>query len=163
MKREIKFSSGFKSRVARWAAGEITWAEVEGFTVEKAREYSKTACDLARRGQLKKAAAIFEGLVAMNPKDHSTRAALGTVYQKMGRLEDAMAAYEQALATDPNDVVALSNRGELRLKSGNVAGGLGDLSRAVEADPNITTASAARARALATAVISQAAKAAATR
>ncbi len=160
MKKPIELSPEFKNRVARWAAGEITWAEVEDFTADEAREYRTTACDLARRGQLKKAAAIFEGLVAMNPKDHVSRAALGTVYQKMGRIDDALAAYEGAIATDATDVVALANRGELRLQKGDVKSGLDDLRRAVEADPGFATASARRAKALATALIVQAAKAA---
>lgn len=158
MKNEIELSPEFKQNVVRWAKGEVTWAEVEGFTYEQATQFARTACELAERGQLKKAAAIFEGLVAMNPKDHASRAALGTVYQKMGRIDDARVEYERAIETDPKDVVALSNRGELRLRQGD-AGGLDDLRRAIEADPAFDTASARRAKALATAVVLQAAKA----
>ena len=161
MKSEIEFSPEFKERVRQWSRGEISWAEVEGFTGKQAQEAQQTACDLARRGQLKKAAAIFEGLLAINPADHSSRAALGTVYQKMGRLEEAASAYNLAIAGDAGDVVALANRGELRLKNGDVRGGLEDLTHAVEADPEGKTASAQRARAIATALIREAAKASA--
>jgi Flp pilus assembly protein TadD len=159
MKPQIEFSPEFKARVRQWSRGEISWAEVEGFTGKEAQEARQTACDLARRGQLKKASAIFEGLVAINPRDHSSRAALGTVYQKMGRIDEAVVAYDLAIATEGSDVVALANRGELRLKNGDVRGGLEDLSHAVEADPEGKTASAQRARAIATALIRDAAKA----
>ena len=159
MKQEIQFTQSFKSRVNQWAKGELTWAQVEGLSAEKAKEFQKTACDLVRRGQLKKAKVIFEGLVALNPKDHVSRAALGTVLQKMDRMDEAMAAYEEAISTSDTDVVALANRGELRIKKGDVAGGLGDLKRAVEAHPKLTSVSARRAKALATAIIVQVAKA----
>ena len=159
MKNELQFSPSFKSRVNRWARGEITWAQVEGLSAEKAKEFQKTACDLARRGQLKKAKVILEGLVALNPKDHVSRAALGTVLQKLGQVDEARAAYDTAIATSDKDVVAFANRGELRIKAGDVAGGLGDLKRAVESDPKLNSASARRAKALATAIIVQAAKA----
>jgi tetratricopeptide (TPR) repeat protein len=159
MNREIEFSDEFKARVRSWSRGEISWAEVEGFTSHEAQEARKTACDLAGRGQLRKSAGIFEGLLAINPKDHTSRAALGTVYQKMGRVDDALSAYDGAIATDAHNVVALANRGELRLKSGDLRGGLEDLAHAVDADPDGHSASARRARAIATALVQEAARA----
>jgi Flp pilus assembly protein TadD len=151
MQRQVSVSPRFVENLARWAKGEITWAQVEGFTSKQARDFAKTACELAGRGQLKKAAAIFEGLVAFNPYDHASRAALGTVYQKMGRPDDAMREYDEAIATNGRDVVALANRGEMRLASGDM-GGVEDLRRAIEVDPSLKTASAKRAKTVATAV-----------
>ena len=43
--------------------------------------------DLATAGRLEEARIIFEGLVEGNPKDSASRAALGTVYQKLGRID----------------------------------------------------------------------------
>ncbi len=162
MKPDMQLSPETVERVVLWAKGQMTWAQVEGFTAKQASEYQKTACELAQRGQLKKAALIFEGLVAINPEDHASRAALGTVYQKMGRIEEALAEYDQAIATSPTDVVALANRGELRVQKGDL-GGLDDLRRAVEADPQLATASAKRAKAIGTAIVAKAAEAGARR
>jgi tetratricopeptide (TPR) repeat protein len=147
MHARISLHPRFARDVARWARGEITWAQVEGFTEEQAREFAQTACQLARKGQLKKAAKIFEGLVALNPLDHASRAALGGVYQRMGRFNDAMGAYDAAIATDGRDVVARANRGELRLLRGD-AGGLDDLRTAIEVDQDLVTAAAKRAKAV---------------
>jgi Flp pilus assembly protein TadD len=134
-------------RLRAFARGEITWAEVEGFTWMRARLAMTAGCELAAAERLDESAVVFEALVAMNPKDSASQAALGTVYQKLGRPADAEAAYSAALGIDPKNAVALSNRGELRLKRGDKEGAV-DLAKAVEADPQGETAAGRRARAL---------------
>jgi Flp pilus assembly protein TadD len=135
--------------------GEMTWAEVEGMTFEEAKAIAQVGCDLAAAGRLEESRVIFEGLVAGNPRDSASQAALGTVYQKLGRVDEARAAYDAALEFDPRNPVALSNRGELRLKAADREG-LADLMRAIEADPNGETAGARRAAALVKAITQQA-------
>lgn len=139
----------------KWIKGEATWAEVEGMTFEEARAIAQVGCDLAGQGRLEEARVIFEGLVAGNPKDSGSQAALGTVYQKLGRIDDAREAYDAALAADPKNPVALGNRGELRLKGGDKAG-FADLMLAVEADPHGETAAGRRAAGLVRAITLQA-------
>jgi Flp pilus assembly protein TadD len=145
MQLKTRLDPRFAANVARWARGEITWAQVEGFTSKQAGDFAKAGYDLARRGQYKKAAVIFEGLIAMNPYDHASRAALGAVYQRLGRVADAVREYDQAVAINGRNVVALANRGELRIQRGDVRGAE-DLRRAVEIDARLSTASAKRAR-----------------
>ncbi len=67
-------------RVKRFVLGELTWAEVEVFTSEQAREVGEHACALARAGRLGEAQVLLEGLTAVNPRDAASHAALGTVY-----------------------------------------------------------------------------------
>jgi Flp pilus assembly protein TadD len=145
MAKQINEETARKLRA--FARGELTWAEVEGITWERARAAVQLGCDLAAADHLDDARVIFEGLAACNPKDAVSQAALGTVYQKLGRPLDAEAAYSTALAIDPKDAVALSNRGELRLKRGDREGAI-DLAHAIESDPQGETAAARRARAL---------------
>jgi Flp pilus assembly protein TadD len=114
-------------------------------TWEEANAIAEMGCELAGAGRLEEARILFEGLVAGNPKDSGSRAALGTVYQKLGRLEEAMGEYDAALAHDPKNPVALGNRGELLLKKGDRRGLL-DLSLAVQADPKGETAAGRRAQ-----------------
>jgi Flp pilus assembly protein TadD len=134
-------------KLKAFARGEMTWAEVEGFTWMRARLAMTAGCELAAAERLDEAAVVFEALVALNPKDSASQAALGTVYQKLGRPADAEAAYSAALRLDPQNAVAFANRGELRLKRGDKEGAL-DLAKAVEADPQGETAAGRRARAL---------------
>ena len=138
-------------KLKAFARGEVTWAEVEGMTFEQAKSIAQVGCELAAAGRYEEARILFEGLVEGNPKDAASRAALGTVYQKLGRLEDAVTEYSAALARDPANPVALVNRGELYLRRGNRQG-FTDLAHAVEADPKGQTSAGRRAKALVRAI-----------
>ena len=138
-------------KLEAFARGEMTWAEVEGMTFEEARAIAQVGCDLAGAGRYEEARVLFEGLVEGNPKDAASRAALGTVYQKLGRLQEALHEYGAALERDPGNPVALVNRGELYLRQGNRQG-FTDIATAVEADPHGETSAGRRARALVKAI-----------
>lgn len=133
------------------AMGQTTWAEVEGMTFEEAKAIAQVGCDLAAAGRLDEARIVFEGLVAMNPKDSAAHAALGTVYQKLGRIDDAVAEYSTAISGDARNPIALANRGELLLKAGDRKG-FTDLAQAVEADPHGETPAGRRAKGLVKAI-----------
>jgi Flp pilus assembly protein TadD len=139
------------SKLKAFARGELTWAEVEGMTFEEAKAIAQVGCELAAAGRYEEARILFEGLVEGNPKDAASRAALGTVYQKLGRLQDAIAEYSGALERDPHNPVALVNRGELYLRQGERQG-FTDVANAVEADPHGNTVAGRRARALVKAI-----------
>ena len=138
-------------KLKAFVRGEVTWAEVEGMTFEEAKAIAQVGCDLAAAGRYEEARILFEGLVEGNPKDAASRAALGTVYQKLGRLQDAITEYSAALERDPHNPVALVNRGELYLRQGQRQG-FTDVANAVEADPHGETAAGRRARALVKAI-----------
>ncbi|MDC0709830.1 tetratricopeptide repeat protein [Stigmatella sp. ncwal1] len=138
-------------KLKAFARGEMTWAEVEGMTFAEAKAIAQVGCELAAVGRYEEARILFEGLVAGNPKDAASRAALGTVYQKLGRLEEALTEYSAALEQDPRHPVALAHRGELYLRQGKRQG-FTDISLAVEADPQGKTAAGRRARALVKAI-----------
>jgi tetratricopeptide (TPR) repeat protein len=138
-------------KLKAFARGEATWAEVEGMTFEEAKAIAQVGCELAAAGRHEEARILFEGLVAGNPKDAASRAALGTVYQKLGRLQDAITEYSAALERDPRNPVALVNRGELYLRQGQRQG-FTDVANAAEADPHGETAAGRRARALVKAI-----------
>jgi tetratricopeptide (TPR) repeat protein len=156
MGRVIKYEGGLMDtatteKLKAFVRGEMTWAEVEGMTFQEAKAIAQVGCDLAAAGRCEEARILFEGLVEGNPKDTASRAALGTVYQKLGRLQDAIQEYSATLERDPRNPVALVNRGELYLRQGNRQG-FTDIANAVEADPNGETSAGRRARALVKAI-----------
>ncbi|MFY0570698.1 tetratricopeptide repeat protein [Archangium lansingense] len=156
MGRVIKYEGGAMDtataeKLKAFVRGDLTWSEVEGMTFEEAKAIAQVGCDLAAAGRYEEARILFEGLVEGNPKDSASRAALGTVYQKLGRLEDAVTEYCAALERDPSNPVALVNRGELYLRQGNRQG-FTDLANAVEADPKGATSAGRRAKALVRAI-----------
>jgi Flp pilus assembly protein TadD len=157
MGRVIKYEgkntmeTGTVEKLKAFVRGELTWAEVEGMTFQEAKAIAQVGCDLAAAGRYEEARILFEGLVEGNPKDAASRAALGTVYQRMGRLQDAVTEYSAALERDPHNPVALANRGELYLQQGNRQG-FTDLAQAVEVDPHGETTAGRRAKALVKAI-----------
>jgi Flp pilus assembly protein TadD len=143
--------AGTVEKLKAFVRGERTWAEVEGMTFQEAKAIAQVGCDLAAAGRYEEARILFEGLVEGNPKDAASRAALGTVYQRLGRQQDALTEYSAALERDPHNPVALANRGELYLQQGNRQG-FTDLAHAVEADPHGETTGGRRAKALVKAI-----------
>ena len=148
---DMQADTALKTRLLAVARGDVTIAELDGMTFEKARAIAAVGCDLAAAGRLDDAKIIFEGLVMGNPKDSAAHAALGTVYQKLGRTADAVTEYTAALHYDAENPVALSNRGELRLKNGD-RDGFQDLASAVKCDPHGETAAGRRAKSLVKAI-----------
>lgn len=133
-------------RLKRFAAGGLTWAEVEGISAAEALQVARAGCALAAAGRLEEALLLFEGLVECNPHDSASRAALGTVYQRLGRVADALVQYDAALVKDPLNPTALANRGELHLRQGHRQG-IADLALAAKVDPHGETPGGRRAKA----------------
>jgi Flp pilus assembly protein TadD len=149
--KAMKLTADAMKKIKAITSGEITWAEIGGITFERAQQIAQVGCDFASAGQFDEARQIFEGLVAVNPKDAAAHAALGTVYQQLGRTSEALAEYDAAIAIDGKNPVARANRGEIRIKRGDLKG-LEDLTQAVTADPAGELPASRRAQALLKAV-----------
>jgi tetratricopeptide (TPR) repeat protein len=145
--------------VARFARGEATWAELEGFGFEDAQRIAEVGCDLIAAERWTDAETVFAGLVAMNPRDPAAQLALANVLRQLERPQEALAHYDAAVRIHPADVAALVGRGELRLHRGEREG-MGDLSQAVLLDPEGKTRSGKRAQGILRALAMRAAAAA---
>lgn len=64
-----------------------------------------------RRGDLVRAAELYEEAAQDRPDDAQLFNNLGAVYRALGRLDDARTAYRRALAIEPSHAVAWSNLG----------------------------------------------------
>lgn len=120
-----------------------TLAQYIGISGEQAQGIVSRGWDLVDVGDLDGAAAVFQGLIALNAKDAQATAALGSVFHQQGKVAEAMSAYDAAIKLDPNAVLARVNRGELRCKKGD-HGGVDDLKMAA----GIPSAVQARAKSL---------------
>lgn len=99
-----------------------TLAEYIGLSAEQLAEIASKAFDLLEAGQLEQSAAIFEGLLMLNPRDGKIHAALGAVYHAQGKRELAEKTYDEALQKDSKATLARVNRGQLRCQRGDAAG-----------------------------------------
>lgn len=91
---------------------------------------------LARRGDLRGAAAAFERALAVDPAYAGALTGLGNVAFLRGDLEAARALYERALREETNDVDALNNLGGVRERQGDLAEALAYYERVLALVPD---------------------------
>lgn len=131
--------------------GKITWAQLEGMTMEQAYSIAEFGYTMYQQGRYKDARTLFEGLVIGNPYDPYVHAMLGAIYTKLDLHEEAAQEFSIAIELDPEDINSYVNRGELLLQHGEFEAAMEDLKAAIELDPKGENPASLRARALAAA------------
>ena len=129
--------------------GEITWAQLQGMTVDEAYNIAEYGYSLYQEARYHDSRAIFEGLIICNPYDAYFHSMLGAVYQQLDMKEEAAQEYTTAIDLDDESLHAYVNRGELLLQNGEFDRALDDLKRAIELDPDNQDPASVRAQALA--------------
>lgn len=131
--------------------GKITWAQLEGMTMEQAYAIAEFGYTMYQQGRYKDSRTLFEGLVIGNPYDPYFHAMLGAVYTKLDMHEEAAQEFSIAIELDPEDINSYVNRGELLLQHGEFEYAMEDLKAAIDLDPEGKNPASLRARALAAA------------
>ncbi len=131
--------------------GKITWAQLEGMTMEQAYAIAEFGYTMYGQGRYKDARTLFEGLVIGNPYDPYFHAMLGAIYTKLDMHEEAAQEFSIAIELDPEDINSYVNRGELLLQHGEFEHAMEDLKAAIDLDPEGKNPASLRARALAAA------------
>jgi tetratricopeptide (TPR) repeat protein len=131
--------------------GKITWAQLEGMTMEQAYAIAEFGYTMYGQGRYKDAQTLFEGLVIGNPYDPYFHAMLGAIYTKLDMHEEAAQEFNIAIELDPEDINSYVNRGELLLQHGEFEYAMEDLKAAIDLDPEGKNPASLRARALAAA------------
>lgn len=134
--------------------GKITWAQLEGMTMEQAYAIAEFGYTMYQQGRYKDARTLFEGLVIGNPYDPYFHAMLGAIYTKLDMHEEAAQEFSIAIELDPEDINSYVNRGELLLQHGEFEYAMEDLKAAIDLDPDGKNPASLRARALAAATAS---------
>lgn len=131
--------------------GKITWAQLEGMTMEQAYAIAEFGYTMYQQGRYKDAKTLFEGLIIGNPYDPYFHAMLGAIYTKLDMHEEAAQEFSIAIELDPEDINSYVNRGELLLQHGEFEYAMEDLKAAIDLDPEGKNPASLRARALAAA------------
>jgi tetratricopeptide (TPR) repeat protein len=135
----------------KFLLGKITWAQLEGMTMEQAYAIAEFGYTMYQQGRYKDARTLFEGLVIGNPYDPYFHAMLGAIYTRMDMPEEAAQEFSIAIELDPEDINSFVNRGELLLQHGEFEHAMEDLKAAINLDPEGKNPASLRARALAAA------------
>lgn len=133
----------------KFVLGEMTWAQMQGLTMEEAYSFAEMAYTLFEQGKYDEAQSIFEGLVISNPYDGYFHAMLGAIYARKDMQEEAAEEYSIAIELDPENISSYVNRAEILLQHGEFELAMEDLQSAIKLDPKGEDPGGLRARALA--------------
>lgn len=135
-------------KVKDFLKGEISWAELEGMSMEEAYAIAEIGHTFIEQGKYKEALTIFEGLNAANPYDGYFHACLGLIHQRLKKTDEALIHYTLAIQIDPEDLDSLANRAEILIQKGKFTEAQEDLLKIKELDPKGETISAKKAKLL---------------
>ncbi|MBK8014537.1 MAG: tetratricopeptide repeat protein [Deltaproteobacteria bacterium] len=137
------------SQAARaWAAGTATLQELKGYSPEELYLISQQAYTLFLNGKIKDAQVIFEGLLAIDPRNEYYYRALGVIYHRQGDSERAIRQFTHAITVAPRSAAGYVSRAEVCIARREHERALADLLRAIQVgddrDPVVRKALALR-------------------
>ncbi len=132
----------------KWASGQVTLKELKGYTDDELYAIAHTGYFFLMQGKNAEAKTLFEGLVAIDPRNDYYYRALGVIFHKLGDAERAVKQFSYAIRVNPRSPSAYVNRAEVYLTQTKHAEAAQDLRRALELMGPREGALARKARAL---------------
>ena len=137
------------SAVLRWARGEATLRDLKGYSTEELYCISQLGYTLFLNGKIRDARIIFEGLVAIDPRNEYYYRALGVVYHREGDVERALRQFGHAITVSgKRSAAAYVNRAEVHVSRRDIEHALGDLETAIRISGNVQDPLYRKAKAL---------------
>jgi tetratricopeptide (TPR) repeat protein len=136
------------AQVKRWARGDATLQELKGYDTEELYFIAQQGYTLFLNGKFSDAQTIFEGLVAIDPRNDYYYRALGVVYHRRGDAERALKQFSNALRVAPRSTAAYVNRAEVHISRRDFDSALEDLDRGIRSTHDFDDPLARKARAL---------------
>lgn len=134
--------------VRKWAKGKATLQELKGYSADELYAIAQHGYTLFLNGRTRHAQVIFEGLVAVDPRNEYYYRALGVVYHRLGDAERALRQFTHAITVAPHSPAAYVNRAEVHIARRDTDRALSDLDRAIQAGGDLSHAVAQKALAL---------------
>lgn len=132
----------------RWAAGQVTLKELKGYTDDELYAIAHTGYFFLMQGKNDEAKTLFEGLVAIDPRNDYYYRALGVIFHKLGDVDRALKQFEYAIRVSPRSPAAYVNRAEIYIATSRHQEAANDLRRALELVSPREVALARKVRAL---------------
>lgn len=120
-----------EAAMLRWAKGESSLMELKGYAPEELYAIAQHAYTLFLNGKVRDARVVFEGLIAIDPRNDYYYRALGVVYHRLGDAEGAIRQFGHALIVNPRSAAAYVNRAEVHIARRDTEAALADLDAAL--------------------------------
>lgn len=133
--------------------GELTLKDYHAISGPEMLQMALIGFRMYENGKYSEAETIFNGLIALDPREAYYYTALGAVFLAQDEFERAKHNFDTALVFNPKELAAYVNRGEVHLRMGNVMEAATDFKSAVDLDPSGKDPLVIRARVLAAAAL----------
>jgi type III secretion system low calcium response chaperone LcrH/SycD len=99
--------------VAQWSQGKVTLKQIVGLSEEELYAVASQGYNLFLQGKSEPARVLFEGLVAIDPRNAYYYRALGAIYWRMKEPQKAVKQFTYAIRVAPKDISSYVNRAEV--------------------------------------------------
>jgi len=100
----------------RWSRGETNLKEIYGFNAQELHGISNQGYLLLMQGKTEQAKIIFEGLIAIDPRNDYFYRALGVIYHHLGETDKAVRQFGYAIKVNRQDLTSYVNRAEIYIQ-----------------------------------------------
>ena len=135
-----------KKLAEQWSQGRVSLQEIMGLNSEELYAISSQGYTFFLQGKIQPARVIFEGLVAIDPKNSYYYRALGVIYWREQEPQKALKQFTYAIRVAPGEVASYINRAEVFVASKQFDDARSDLEYALKnAQPDDALARKAKA------------------
>ncbi len=99
--------------VTQWSQGKVTLKQIVGLSEEELYAIANQGYFLFLQGKTEPARVLFEGLVAVDPKNAYYYRALGAIYWRLREPQKALKQFTYAIRVSPRDMSSYVNRAEV--------------------------------------------------
>ncbi|MEZ4271946.1 MAG: tetratricopeptide repeat protein [Myxococcota bacterium] len=114
---------------SRWSQGKVTLKQIVGLHDTELFAIASQGYLLFLQGKTESAQVIFEGLVAIDPRNAYYYRALGAIYWRLKQPKRAVKQFTYAIRVAPRDISSYINRAEVYVAARNFPDALSDLRR----------------------------------
>lgn len=116
----------------RWAAGKVTLKEIKGYSDDELYAIAHTGYFFLMQGKNEEARTLFEGLVAIDPRNDYYYRALGVIFHKLEDPARALKQFGYAIRVNPRQPAAYVNRAEVHISQQRYSEATQDLQKALQ-------------------------------
>jgi predicted Zn-dependent protease len=99
--------------VSQWSQGRVSLKQIVGLSEEELYAVASQGYFMFLQGKTEPARVIFEGLVAVDPRNAYYYRALGAIYWRLKQSQKALKQFTYAIRVAPREVSSYVNRAEI--------------------------------------------------
>jgi tetratricopeptide (TPR) repeat protein len=127
-----QLQSRLQKLVLQWSQGRVTLKQIVGLSEEELYAISSQGYFLFLQGKTEASRVVFEGLVAIDPKNAYYYRALGAIYWRLKEPHKALKQFTYAIRVAPNEISSYVNRAEVYVAQKQFKPARDDLATAVK-------------------------------